>query len=251
MGLRLLFWGMELCLSIAHSVGSTPSDASPTGKKSGLFSFLCWWSCQFWHCAVRTVCARGHTTHLVACTAELLFVLWLQSSGRAVVTCLFCCVLPPQAPSFSSHNNVLIPECVSYITVAISSKMLCNITSTWICFEKICYVCLKKKVSCVLLICGTSWRIIHEKIIFWITSIIFLLNKCVSFVSIKKSVYGDKKIVPSSDEELCVLHNVAESWHAFLRCRLDTLQHVVHKLWLAWDVRKTWAHSCVILHITV
>jgi len=36
--------------------------------------------------------------------------------------------------------------------------------------------------------------IIQEKIIFWITSIIFLLNKCVSFFSIKKSVYRDRKL---------------------------------------------------------
>ena len=83
--------------------------------------------------------------HLVACTAELLFILWLQSSDRALVTSVddlpvLLCVSPPQAPPFSSHNNVLIHECVSYITANNSSDMLCNITSTWICFQKIFYV---------------------------------------------------------------------------------------------------------------
>jgi len=53
--------------------------------------------------------------------------------------------------------------------------------------------------------------IIQEKIIFWITSIIFLLNKCVSFFFYKEKCLQGQKIVPSSDEELCVLHNVVES----------------------------------------
>lgn len=137
---------MELCSSIAHSLGSTPSDASPTGKKSGLFWFLCWWSCQFWHCAVPTVCAGPSILWHVQQNCYLYCGYWVLA-GRlspALMICLFCCVSPPQAPPFSSHNNVMIHECVSYITGTVSSKMLCNITSTWICFEKICYVHLKK-----------------------------------------------------------------------------------------------------------